>query len=1107
MPSSLAKKSMNFLRDVYEAASSTDRPQLLQPQVFQPTAGLSNQFIQPGVQYPQSPASPHLQSIPPQGQYQPVQGFQQQQQYYPAYPGHLQAPSYDAWSAPSPAQGRPPTSSPTGSFGSPTNTNYAYGVVSPVSPPSPYPPYGFQQPMNFQQQYAHQRPPLPPRQPSQPWHSTGSQPTTTPANASPGSSYAAPPPSYSAPPTLPANHSNFNGFQPVAELPAHQHVPPRLPQRPATQSPHPGAPHELANVPSVQVQPSRAFASNNPSGPTTTYHELSGEPSLNVNVYRKQTVDRPVRKLPPAPVELPAVHQPSVSPPLSSGEPQQTATATPTTISAATPASSASPQIAPSASALSSASSGPAATPTSSVIQSPAVTHHDPRPAMNSTAGFSTSVPQSSPTPSAQPLAQSNALDMHSMNAALNDIRTASPSVSSPAITVSQASQSPYSVLYPTAVVPVEGPSHDAAMAMYAQMTQSQTVWNSGSGQLVPVTSTQGTTTYNALQTHNASQAPQIYQGTSQWTNTPPQSQFARPDPPQSQSGFDPQADVLRVHHHSNEQNSRVRKILCLDGGGVRGLSELIIIDYLMDMLSDVRGARLEPWQEFDMIAGTSTGGLIALMLGRLRMSVSDCIKAYKEMSKEIFTPNHRTGNFASKSVDFLQGRGRFKSEPLEKSVKQMLTSLGLSEDELLSDRNPDSPAVFVCAVEGINSDAVVIRSYRSKEFDDLKDCRIWEAARATSAASTFFDPIKIGDRLYVDGALKHNNPIEKVDEESRGLWPDQERIIVSIGTGSAPGPDVTGDLKSLVDALKKIVTETEDTSNAFRKRNRRMVDEGYLYRFNVFHGLAEVGLAEHEAVGKISAHTATYLRRFDTAADIERCAKSLCDNGQRLGYIAGEGIPYSDGLFMCPECGMIICKDCHRVHDEHHMRKILRFRTMQYLPTLPGVPVGGSCWHCAEDSPKSRWQCDKCEASLCRRCAGNFERRDAFLKAHATEHPEHRSFLALYPPYWTMTTKWVTDHCPCTEVPPGAALGVHCERCHDVVQAGARTYNCRSCTAEFGSTQVICTNCYAREDPTHLSTHQWMTTDFILTSNSSVDTLAKGTKISFHCPLCPGQG
>lgn len=74
------------------------------------------------------------------------------------------------------------------------------------------------------------------------------------------------------------------------------------------------------------------------------------------------------------------------------------------------------------------------------------------------------------------------------------------------------------------------------------------------------------------------------------------------------------------------------------------------------------------------------------------------------------------------------------------------------------------------------------------------------------------------------------------------------------------------------------------------------------------------------------------------------------------------------------------------------------------------------------------------------------------------------------------------------------------------VVQAGTRTYNCRSCTAEFGSTQVICTNCYAHEDPAHLSTHQWMTTDFLLTSGG-VDTLTKGSKISFNCPLCPGQG
>ena len=45
------------------------------------------------------------------------------------------------------------------------------------------------------------------------------------------------------------------------------------------------------------------------------------------------------------------------------------------------------------------------------------------------------------------------------------------------------------------------------------------------------------------------------------------------------------------------------------DGGGVRGLSTIIILRYLMDRLSLQRGKTIEPWEEFDMIGGTSTGG------------------------------------------------------------------------------------------------------------------------------------------------------------------------------------------------------------------------------------------------------------------------------------------------------------------------------------------------------------------------------------------------------------------------------------------------------------------------------------------------------------------
>jgi len=69
-------------------------------------------------------------------------------------------------------------------------------------------------------------------------------------------------------------------------------------------------------------------------------------------------------------------------------------------------------------------------------------------------------------------------------------------------------------------------------------------------------------------------------------------------------------------------------RILSLDGGGVRGISTLYILKGLMDQISldhqnqnpDAPEISPHPCEFFDLICGTSTGGLIALMLGRLRM-------------------------------------------------------------------------------------------------------------------------------------------------------------------------------------------------------------------------------------------------------------------------------------------------------------------------------------------------------------------------------------------------------------------------------------------------------------------------------------------------------
>ncbi|OCK91990.1 uncharacterized protein K441DRAFT_463573, partial [Cenococcum geophilum 1.58] len=81
------------------------------------------------------------------------------------------------------------------------------------------------------------------------------------------------------------------------------------------------------------------------------------------------------------------------------------------------------------------------------------------------------------------------------------------------------------------------------------------------------------------------------------------------------------------------------------DGGGVRGYASLLMLRKLMAFVAELEmklaGNSLWtgylPCHYFDYIFGTSTGGLNAIMLGRLRMSVDECIEKYPEMAKNIF--------------------------------------------------------------------------------------------------------------------------------------------------------------------------------------------------------------------------------------------------------------------------------------------------------------------------------------------------------------------------------------------------------------------------------------------------------------------------------------
>ena len=111
----------------------------------------------------------------------------------------------------------------------------------------------------------------------------------------------------------------------------------------------------------------------------------------------------------------------------------------------------------------------------------------------------------------------------------------------------------------------------------------------------------------------------------------------------------------------------------------MRGLSSLLILKRIMEAINPEDPPK--PCDYFHMICGTSTGGLIALMLGRMRLSIDKCIEAYSEMSPHIFTHLHHRVNLLNG-----QTQGRFDHEALERGVKSVLVSHGFDPDELLKD-------------------------------------------------------------------------------------------------------------------------------------------------------------------------------------------------------------------------------------------------------------------------------------------------------------------------------------------------------------------------------------------------------------------------------------
>jgi patatin-like phospholipase/acyl hydrolase len=89
-------------------------------------------------------------------------------------------------------------------------------------------------------------------------------------------------------------------------------------------------------------------------------------------------------------------------------------------------------------------------------------------------------------------------------------------------------------------------------------------------------------------------------------------------------------------------------RVLCLDGGGIKGYTSLLILKRIFRTM--VAEGQLDeipkPCDVFDLIVGTSTGGLIAVMLGRLHMTIDECIAKYEQLGQEVFGKKVHGGTF-----------------------------------------------------------------------------------------------------------------------------------------------------------------------------------------------------------------------------------------------------------------------------------------------------------------------------------------------------------------------------------------------------------------------------------------------------------------------------
>ncbi|KAM9976284.1 hypothetical protein ACTFIR_010125 [Dictyostelium discoideum] len=219
-------------------------------------------------------------------------------------------------------------------------------------------------------------------------------------------------------------------------------------------------------------------------------------------------------------------------------------------------------------------------------------------------------------------------------------------------------------------------------------------------------------------------------------------------------------------------------KVLSLDGGGVRGILHCNVLQEIQKQLFGIEIVKL-----FDLILGTSAGGLVALQLASTEKTLPELA-----ISLDILAKN----GYEKPRLGFIThtfGKPKYKRKKLKECYKNILN------DKFLSKSFPKiRVAVVAVTQESGDFDECIFSNYQKKTYLSkcFKQTHFISDSKVTDAAApTYFRTFDYDSRQFLDGGLKNNNPCKVAMKECKDMWPGRNLdLLVSLGTGDFPSPE-----------------------------------------------------------------------------------------------------------------------------------------------------------------------------------------------------------------------------------------------------------------------------------------------------------------------------